>query len=169
MPNPRRQRSFWARIKPLNSFIKSASRRYVQFWCPPWSRQVFSFRFNSKRTQLGSQSLYHSHDKNGIWQFSLLSNSHCIWLLPPDCQITRFLLRFLIKLLSFIMAFKNTGDTYFRSCSTIIGSESLTSVFGMETGGTFRISSPEISSQSSQIKKIFINNARVSYSLKLMN
>ncbi|MBQ6159071.1 MAG: hypothetical protein IJJ20_08710, partial [Thermoguttaceae bacterium] len=28
-----------------------------------------------------------------------------------------------------------TGNTYFRSVSTIIGSESLTSVFGMGTGG----------------------------------
>ena len=43
----------------------------------------------------------------------------------------------------FIFRGIKTGDTYFRSVSTIIGSESLTSVFGMGTGGTFRISSPE--------------------------
>ena len=39
--------------------------------------------------------------------------------------------------------FKNPGDTYFRTCSTIIGSESLTTVFGMVTGVTFQICSPE--------------------------
>ena len=39
------------------------------------------------------------------------------------------------------------GDTYFRSFSTIIGSESLTSVFGMGTGGSFRISSPDTRSR----------------------
>jgi hypothetical protein len=36
-----------------------------------------------------------------------------------------------------------SGDTYFRTFGTIIGSESLTTVFGMETGVTFRIWSPE--------------------------
>jgi hypothetical protein len=39
--------------------------------------------------------------------------------------------------------FKNPGDTYFRTCSTIIGSGSLTAVFGMGTGVTFQIWSPE--------------------------
>ena len=34
------------------------------------------------------------------------------------------------------------GDTYFRVCCTIIGSESLTTVFGMGTGVSFRIWSP---------------------------
>ena len=34
------------------------------------------------------------------------------------------------------------GDTYFRVCCTIIGSESLTTVFGMGTGVSFPISSP---------------------------
>jgi hypothetical protein len=34
------------------------------------------------------------------------------------------------------------GDTYFRVCCTIIGSESLTTVFGMGTGVAFRIWSP---------------------------
>ena len=38
---------------------------------------------------------------------------------------------------------KKSGDTYFRTFGTIIGSESLTTVFGMETGVTFRIWSPE--------------------------
>ena len=39
--------------------------------------------------------------------------------------------------------FKNfPGDTYFRVCCTIIGSESLTTVFGMGTGVAFRIWSP---------------------------
>ncbi len=36
-----------------------------------------------------------------------------------------------------------SGDTYFRTCGTIIGSESLTTVFGMGTGVTFQIWSPE--------------------------
>lgn len=36
-----------------------------------------------------------------------------------------------------------SGDTYFRTCSTIIGSESLTAVFEMGTGGSFQICSPE--------------------------
>ena len=36
-----------------------------------------------------------------------------------------------------------TGDTYFRAFGTIIGSESLTTVFGMGTGVTFPIWSPE--------------------------
>ena len=35
------------------------------------------------------------------------------------------------------------GDTYFRTCSTIIGSESLTTEFGMVSGVTFQIWSPE--------------------------
>src|SRR5436309_9420763 len=40
-------------------------------------------------------------------------------------------------------SFKNfPGDTYFRVCCTIIGSESLTTVFGMGTGVSFPISSP---------------------------
>ena len=34
------------------------------------------------------------------------------------------------------------GDTYFRVCCTIIGSESLTTVFGMGTGVAFPIWSP---------------------------
>lgn len=34
------------------------------------------------------------------------------------------------------------GDTYFHACSTIIGSESLTTVFGMGTGVAFPIWSP---------------------------
>ena len=36
-----------------------------------------------------------------------------------------------------------SGDTYFRTFGTIIGSQSLTTVFGMETGVTFGIWSPE--------------------------
>jgi hypothetical protein len=40
-------------------------------------------------------------------------------------------------------AFLKTGDTYFRAFGTIIGSESLTAVFGMGTGITFQIWSPE--------------------------
>ena len=39
-------------------------------------------------------------------------------------------------------SFKNPGNTYFRVCCTIIGSESLTTVFGMGTGVAFRICSP---------------------------
>jgi hypothetical protein len=35
--------------------------------------------------------------------------------------------------------FKNTGNTYFRTFGTIIGSESLTTVFEMGTGMTFQI------------------------------
>ena len=38
---------------------------------------------------------------------------------------------------------KKSGDTYFRTFGTIIGSESLTTVFGMGTGVTFQIWSPE--------------------------
>ena len=38
---------------------------------------------------------------------------------------------------------KKTGNTYFRAFGTIIGSESLTAVFGMGTGVTFPIWSPE--------------------------
>ena len=38
---------------------------------------------------------------------------------------------------------KKSGDTYFRTCGTIIGSESLTAVFEKGTGGSFRICSPE--------------------------
>ncbi len=34
---------------------------------------------------------------------------------------------------------KKSGDTYFRTFGTIIGSESLTAVFGMGTGVTFQI------------------------------
>src|SRR4030095_5380363 len=37
---------------------------------------------------------------------------------------------------------KNPGNTYFRVCCTIIGSESLTTVFGMGTGVAFPIWSP---------------------------
>jgi hypothetical protein len=37
---------------------------------------------------------------------------------------------------------KNPGDTYFRVCCTIIGSASLTTVFGMGTGVALRIWSP---------------------------
>ena len=38
-----------------------------------------------------------------------------------------------------------SGDTYSRACGTTIGSGSLTTVFGMGTGVTFQIWSPEIS------------------------
>ena len=34
---------------------------------------------------------------------------------------------------------KKPGETYFRTCGTIIGSKSLTTVFGMGTGVTFSI------------------------------
>jgi len=37
------------------------------------------------------------------------------------------------------LMFKNPGDTYFHAFGTIIGSESLTTVFGMGTGVTFTI------------------------------
>ena len=40
--------------------------------------------------------------------------------------------------------FEKSGDTYFRTCSTIIGPESLTTVFGMGTGVTFQVCSPEV-------------------------
>ena len=38
----------------------------------------------------------------------------------------------------------DSGDTYSRACGTTIGSGSLTTVFGMGTGVTFQIWSPEI-------------------------
>ena len=38
---------------------------------------------------------------------------------------------------------KKSGDTYSRAFGTTIGSESLTTVFGMGTGVAFRKSSPE--------------------------
>ena len=38
---------------------------------------------------------------------------------------------------------KKSGDTYSRTFGTTIGSESLTTVFGMGTGVTFQIWSPE--------------------------
>jgi len=38
---------------------------------------------------------------------------------------------------------ENSGDTYSRACGTTIGSGSLTTVFGMGTGVTFQIWSPE--------------------------
>ena len=38
---------------------------------------------------------------------------------------------------------KNSGDTYSHAFGTTIGSESLTTVFGMGTGVTFQICSPE--------------------------
>ena len=38
---------------------------------------------------------------------------------------------------------KKSGDTYSRTFGTTIGSESLTTVFGMGTGVTFQICSPE--------------------------
>ena len=41
---------------------------------------------------------------------------------------------------------KKSGDTYSRTFGTTIGSESLTTVFGMGTGVTFQIWSPEKSS-----------------------
>ena len=37
-----------------------------------------------------------------------------------------------------------TGNTYFHAFGTIIGSESLTTVFGMGTGVAFPIWSPEL-------------------------
>ena len=40
---------------------------------------------------------------------------------------------------------ENSGDTYSRAFGTTIGSGSLTTVFGMGTGVTFQIWSPEIS------------------------
>ena len=39
----------------------------------------------------------------------------------------------------FQTAHKKTGGPYFRHCSTIIGIESLTSMFGMGIGVTFQI------------------------------
>ena len=41
-------------------------------------------------------------------------------------------------------AAKDSGNTYSRACGTTIGSGSLTTVFGMGTGVTFQICSPEI-------------------------
>jgi hypothetical protein len=41
-----------------------------------------------------------------------------------------------------VSAHKKPGDTYFRAFGTIIGSESLTTVFGMGTGVAFPIYSP---------------------------
>ena len=41
---------------------------------------------------------------------------------------------------------KDSGNTYSRACGTTIGSGSLTTVFGMGTGVTFQIWSPEIRS-----------------------
>ena len=40
-------------------------------------------------------------------------------------------------------AHNKSGGTYFRTCSTIIGSKCLTTVFGMGTGVTTLICSPE--------------------------
>ncbi len=40
-------------------------------------------------------------------------------------------------------AYNRSGDTYFRTCSTIIGSKCLTTVFEMGTGVTTLICSPE--------------------------
>ena len=40
---------------------------------------------------------------------------------------------------------KKSGDTYSRTFGTTIGSESLTTVFGMDTGVAFQIWSPESS------------------------
>ncbi len=37
------------------------------------------------------------------------------------------------------LEFKKRGDTYFHAFGTIIGSKSLTTVFGMGTGVTFQI------------------------------
>jgi hypothetical protein len=42
-----------------------------------------------------------------------------------------------------LLVIKKSGDTYSRTFGTTIGSESLTTVFGMGTGVTFRIWSPE--------------------------
>ncbi len=42
---------------------------------------------------------------------------------------------------------ENSGDTYSRAFGTTIGSGSLTTVFGMGTGVTFQIWSPEILSR----------------------
>ena len=41
----------------------------------------------------------------------------------------------------------DSGDTYSRACGTTIGSGSLTTVFGMGTGVTFQIWSPEMRSR----------------------
>ena len=41
------------------------------------------------------------------------------------------------------LCLNESGNTYSRTCSTTIGSESLTTVFGMGTGVTFQIWSPE--------------------------
>jgi hypothetical protein len=38
-----------------------------------------------------------------------------------------------------VFACNNPGDTYFRTFGTIIGSKSLTTVFGMDTGVAFSI------------------------------
>ena len=51
--------------------------------------------------------------------------------------------RHLVGQLARVVGRLSNGDTYFRTFGTIIGSESLTTVFGMETGVTFQIWSPE--------------------------
>ena len=49
--------------------------------------------------------------------------------------------------------FKKSGDTYFRTFGTIIGSESLTTVFGMETGVAFQIWSPEEARRAVKLRR----------------
>ena len=47
---------------------------------------------------------------------------------------------------------KKSGDTYSRTFGTTIGSESLTTVFGMGTGVAFQICSPERSHRGVGLK-----------------
>lgn len=89
MPNPRRQRSFWARIKPFNSFYT----RLV------WIKDSKKFSFDRGRTsgQRSSQFLNESQillaSKVKISKILTVlrlvrDEAHTVWTSLPDCQIS---------------------------------------------------------------------------------
>lgn len=88
MPNPRRQRSFWARIKPFNSFYT----RLV------WIKDSKKFSFDRGRTS-GQRSPQLKMNRNLYWLQRLKSfdsngslsrrdKAHTVWTSLPDCQIS---------------------------------------------------------------------------------
>lgn len=89
MPNPRRQRSFWARIKPFNSFYT----RLV------WIKDSKKFSFDRGRTsgqrspQFKNESQYLLASKVKISKILTVlrlvrDEAHTVWTSLPDCQIS---------------------------------------------------------------------------------
>ena len=74
MPNPRRQRSFWARVKPFNSFYFHFKRSFVRSWVSLRSK---------RKTFILNRFCWLENSKISLRRFLTLYVSSL-----PDCQIS---------------------------------------------------------------------------------